>query len=182
MPRNGKIVTDTSYHTIGPLSFVNQWNDTVNESLLKDKVSIASCFHVTSQTKVDTLLETALDSVNHVLGKTSDFYIISYSVDPAIETPEVLKQYCENKDVVGSNWYFLTGQSPDSLYRFLRYNYLITASRDTSGIEPGAFVHSSQIVLVDRKQRIRGYYDVTKKEHTAKLINDAKQLLKEMPF
>lgn len=179
--RNGKMVLDTVYHTIGSFAFVNQRNDTVDESILKNKVSVASCFHSTFQTRVDTLLESALDSVNRVFGKTSDFYIISYTVDPVFDTPGVLKKYYENKQVVGDNWYFLTGQSPDSLYRFLRYNYLIVADRDTTGGESGGFIHSEQIVLVDRKQRIRGFYDGTKREHVGKLINDAKILLNEKP-
>ncbi len=175
------MVLDTVYHTVGPFTFVNQRNDTVDESILKNKVSIGSCFHSTFQTKVDTLLESTLDSVNRTFGNRSDFYIISYTVDPVFDTPRKLKKYYENKQVVGDNWYFLTGQSPDSLYRFLRYNYLIVANRDTSGSEPGGFIHSEQIVLVDRKQRIRGFYDGTKIEHLSKLISDAKILLNEKP-
>ncbi|RYD98065.1 MAG: SCO family protein [Sphingobacteriales bacterium] len=179
--RNGKTSMDTIYHTIGPFSFVNQLNDTVDNNTLKHKVFITSCFHSTFQTKTDTLLEVALDSVHRMLGQVPDFYIISYTIDPAFDTPEVLQKYCQNKHIVGKNWHFLTGQSTDSLYRFLRYKYFLVADRDTASVATGGFIHSNQIVLVDRRQRIRGFYDVAKKANINQLINDAKILLEEEP-
>ncbi len=179
MIRNGKASMDTVYHTIGPFSFLNQFNDTVDDNTLKHKVFIVSCFHSTFQTKTDTLLEITLDSIHSILGSEPDFYIISQTVDPAFDTPDILHKYCENKNITGKNRYFLTGQSADSIYGFLRYKYLLLAERDTTNMENGGFIHSDKIVLIDRQQRIRGYYDGTDMKHVGQLINDAKTLLQE---
>lgn len=176
---NGKQSIDTVYHTIGPFAFLNQFNDTVDDNTLKHKVFIISCFHSTFQTKTDTLLEVTLDSVHRILGNEPDFYIISQTIDPAFDTPDILRKYCENKNITGKNRYYLTGQSADSIYRFLRYKYFLLAERDTTNMENGGFIHSDKIVLIDRQQRIRGYYDGTDIKHVGQLINDAKTLLQE---
>ena len=174
---NGKERIETENHTIGEFSFLNQFNDTVDNNTLKNKVFIVSCFHSTFQTKADTLVKMTLDSIYNILGELPDFYILYQTVDPVYDTPEILRQYCELHQITGKNRYFLTGQQPDSLYKFLRYKYLIVAERDTANMATGGFLHSNQIILVDRQQRIRGFYDGTQTVHIGKLVTDIKTLL-----
>jgi len=42
-------------------------------------------------------------------------------------------------------------------------------------------VHSTRIVLVDRRGQIRGYYDATEADAVTKLVADTNHLLHEQP-
>ena len=55
---------------------------------------------------------------------------------------------------------------------------LAVADRDSSNPEP---LHSTRMILVDRRGQIRGYYDATTADAITKLLADANHLLKEQP-
>ena len=175
--KNGTEVIDSIYQTVGPFSFINQFNDTVSDKTLLGKVFLFTCFHTSFQTQLDTLLEKALDTAHAEIGNSKDFHLISLTLDPTHDTPAVLKTYWDRKNIAGKNWSFLTGLTPDSLYNYIKYKYRLTAIRDTGSIkENGGIIHDDKIVLVDKQQRIRGYYKTTQ---TRQLIEDAKTLLNE---
>jgi protein SCO1/2 len=53
------------------------------------------------------------------------------------------------------------------------------ASAIVDSTEPGGFVHSGGLILIDKKRRVRGIYDGTNADETDKLINDIKRLKNE---
>jgi protein SCO1/2 len=55
--------------------------------------------------------------------------------------------------------------------------YLLSAQEDPGA--PGGFDHSGSIALIDRKRRIRGFYDGTDPKKVDLLIKDIAILLKE---
>jgi protein SCO1/2 len=59
-----------------------------------------------------------------------------------------------------------------------RYGYLVNALEDDG--TPEGFLHSELIVLVDKKGRIRGYFDGTNPSEVKKMINDIKLLKTEI--
>jgi cytochrome oxidase Cu insertion factor (SCO1/SenC/PrrC family) len=101
-----------------------------------------------------------------------DVLLLSMTVDPAHDTPEVLAQYAERAGA-GAGWLFATGDK-DALYRLaiegFRLGVQEAAPGDTAG--DGPFLHSSHFVLVDRANRVRGYYDSTDAEALARLRRD----------
>ena len=50
--------------------------------------------------------------------------------------------------------------------------------RSSSNPEP---LHSTRMILVDRRGQIRGYYDATTADAITKLLADTNHLLKEQP-
>lgn len=109
-----------------------------------------------------------------VLPAASETRLVSFSVDPDNDTPEVLQDYAQRYQA-GDRWYFLTG-ARDELYRLIREGFQL-------GVEPGAgsarepIAHSTRFVLVDREGRIRGYYESTDRASMAKLVKDLRSLL-----
>jgi protein SCO1 len=55
----------------------------------------------------------------------------------------------------------------------------MAASED--GGDEGQPVHSTRMVLVDRRGEIRGYYDATEADAITRLLADANHLLKDQP-
>jgi len=86
-----------------------------------------------------------------------DAHLVSVSVDPRTDTPEVLRAYGERFHADPARWSFLTGEesSVDSLARSVQ---LARAPDDLAPI--GMHVaHATRIVVVDARSRVRGYYD-----------------------
>jgi protein SCO1/2 len=87
--------------------------------------------------------------------------LLSFSVTPDIDTPEVLKAYAQQKGVDDSRWNLLTGDKKE-IYNLARRSYLVV-QEDGNGDEHD-MIHTENFVLIDKQRRIRGYYDGTQRE------------------
>ena len=79
--------------------------------------------------------------------------LVSFSVDPAEDTPPVLAAYAKTHGAAPSMWYFLTG--PVATLQMLDRDAFKLGNIDAT------MQHSTRFVLVDRQGRIRGYYDTS---------------------
>jgi protein SCO1/2 len=105
-----------------------------------------------------------------------DLLILSHSIDPEHDTPQVLNKYAQDLGVDGDQWIFLTGQK-EKIYEIGQKSYMVTAKADQSA--EGGYIHSGAFILVDKDKRVRGMYDGTTEEGTEKLISDIQKLLGE---
>ena len=99
--------------------------------------------------------------------------LVSFSVDPTHDTPEVLREYATHFGA-DARWLFVTGDR-DALYRLIGAGFrLSVADRpETPGADPGDLVtHSDRFVLVDAAGRIRGYYHGTDADAVPMLLRD----------
>jgi protein SCO1/2 len=103
---------------------------------------------------------------------TSDWMMLSFTVDPERDTVETLAAYAKAKGVQTAQWKFLTGNK-DSLYHLaINFFKLPSIDMETDSV-PEPFVHSEKLVLLDKDGFIRGYYDGTDTFSVNKLMNDA---------
>lgn len=140
---------------------------------------VLSCPRMTAQM---ARLRTALPA-------STGLRLVSFSVDPDFDTPEVLRRYAEGFRITGRDWLLLTG--PRGAIRELCVGGFKLGldeapaapepgSAQPGGAQPGeAIVHSTRFVLVDRAGRIRGYYEGFQSESFARLERDARTLLAE---
>jgi cytochrome oxidase Cu insertion factor (SCO1/SenC/PrrC family) len=106
-----------------------------------------------------------------------DLRLVSFSVDPDWDTPQVLTEYARTFGADRSRWLFLTGDK-QQIYRLAREGFRLgTLEADPSKEMP--ILHSSQLVLVDRNGLIRGYYDCTDDVALQKLPRDVERVLAE---
>ena len=110
--------------------------------------------------------------------KTTDVHLVSFTVDPEKDTPEVLRDYSGKLHAQPGRWDFLTG-SKAALYDLSRNGFKLGISDGSE--ETGVPVHSTRMVLVDRKGVIRGYYDALSPDGVTKVLADASHLLREQP-
>jgi len=172
---DGEEVVDTVYSTIPPFSFVNQDGDTVSEKMIEGKIYITDFFFTTCPTICPVMKRQMIKVFNDIKGKP-DVMILSHSIDPEHDTPQVLKKYAQDLGIEGKQWQFLTGQK-EKIYEIGQQSYLATAKEDKSA--EGGYIHSGAFILVDKEKRVRGMYDGTTEEGTQKLIADIKVLQEE---
>ena len=106
----------------------------------------------------------------------TDVRLVSISVDPAHDTPEVLNAYAESFEIDPERWRLLTGET-DAVMELVREGFGLSAvpvppEELTEDMEEIA--HSDRIALVDRGGRLIGFYDSTEEERMAALVGEAK--------
>jgi protein SCO1/2 len=104
-----------------------------------------------------------------VAGGTDPIRLVSFTVDPEHDTPEVLREYA-TRAKAGPNWLFLTGD-PTRIAQVLRSGFKVAFADD--GPPESRVTHSDRFVLVDRRLQIRGYYHGTDQTEVDRLATDA---------
>jgi len=105
--------------------------------------------------------------------------LVSFTVDPEFDTPEVLKKYAENYGAMPEVWHFLRGDKT-AVFNLSEKGFFLAAG-DGKDDPDHAIFHSSRIVLVDARGRIRGYYDSEGPKVKDSLLKDIATLLREEP-
>jgi protein SCO1 len=169
---NGNTVIDTVYHQVGGFLLLDADSLPVSDAITKDKYYVA-CFFFTNCKTICPKMTGQLMRVQYQFKEDNDVVILSHTVDPDFDTPSVLKAYAKTNTATPGKWYFLTGDKK-TIYDLARSSYFISVSKGDGGVDD--FIHSEQLVLVDKNKHIRGYYDGTDKYDVDKLIGDIKLL------
>ena len=165
-------------HTIGDFSFQNQNNETITNNDIEGKVFVAEYFFTTCLS-ICPIMNAEMQRVYEKYKSQDDFVVLSFTVDPDVDTVAQMKKYAERHDA-GNKWHFLTGNK-DELYSLARKSFFVLKPAEAQNIgDAGSdFIHTNNFVLVDRQRRIRGYYDGTKPTSVDSLMVDIGRLLKE---
>ncbi len=172
---DGKEVTDTIYNVIPTFTFTNQYGDTVTEKIVKDKIYVTD-FFFTSCPTICPVMKRQMLKVYKEFKDNPDVMILSHTIDPEHDTPQVLNKFAKDLGVEGKQWQFLTGPK-EKIYEIGQKSYLSAAQEDRTA--EGGFLHSGAFILIDKEKHIRGMYDGTTEEGTQKLIQGIKSLLEE---
>jgi protein SCO1 len=166
----------SSYGTVPNFELVNQDAQPFGSPQLSGKIWIAD-FIFTSCPGPCPIISTRMSELQKPLAK-SDVHLISFSVDPEKDTPEVLRTYADKLRKEPLRWDFLTG--PRAVIASLSRDGFKLGLSDGETSESGP-VHSTRFVLVDRRGTIRGYYDALAPDGVTKLLADTNHLLREQP-
>jgi len=141
-----------------------------NSKILAGKVWVADFIYTTCPGPCPRMTS-QMHEVQDAIGDLADVNLVSFTVDPAHDTPSVLAEYAKAHGAAPSRWYFLTGSLPA----------LQTLDRDVFklGDLNASLEHSTRFVLVDRQSRIRGYYDTSEPGAIPKIIEGIHALARE---
>lgn len=106
--------------------------------------------------------------VQTMLGDLAGVKLVSFTVDPERDTPEVLAAYGKRMKADPARWTFLTGPM-EELHKLKREAFLL-------GNVSGNLDHSTRFVLVDRECKVRGYYDSSEPAGIETLVRDIRRL------
>lgn len=112
-----------------------------------------------------------MHDVQDAIAKMPDVKLVSFTVDPATDTPPVLAQYAKVHGASAAHWYFLTGPV-DTLQKLDRDAFKL-------GNVDATLQHSTRFVLVDRQGHIRGYYETSEASAIPKVIADVYELARQ---
>lgn len=166
-------------HKIGDFSFLNQNNEEITQAFVKNKVFVAEYFFTTCGS-ICPIMNKQMKRVQAAYSDNEGLKILSFTVNPEIDTVEQMKRYALEHKADDHQWQFLTGNK-EKLYALARKSFFVLkpAEAENLGDAGSDFIHTNNFVLVDRKRRIRGYYDGTSKTSVDSLIHDIGRLLEE---
>ena len=168
--------TVSSYGIVPSFQLINQNGQSFGSAQLAGKIWIADFVYTTCPGPCP-MISSRMSELQKPLEKT-DLHLVSFSVDPDKDTPQVLRGYAEKLQADPARWDFLTGPK-SAIYKLSHDGFKLAVSDGSA--EQGIPVHSTRMVLVDRHGQIRGYYDATEPEAITKLLADTNHLLREQP-
>jgi protein SCO1/2 len=176
--------TDSTFHSIPDFSFVNQSGDTITQEDYRENVYVANFIFTTCPT-ICPVMTFQMRRIQQKFETFPNFKMLSHSVNPDYDTPEILLEYANKMEADTNNWNFVTG-TKESIYAMAPY-YFVSAMQDD--LADGGFLHSEYFVLVDKEGRIRarddddgnnmGVYDGTSDYEVGLLIDDLKVVMAE---
>lgn len=154
---------------------VNQDNQSFGMEQLRGTIWIAD-FVYTSCPGPCPMISSRMSEVQKPL-KGTEVKLVTFSVDPQHDTPTVLRDYAARLNAEPGRWNFLTGDK-GTIYRLARDGFKLATMDDSQGPGP---IHSTRMVLVDRRGSIRGYYDALEADTVTRLLADTHHLLQDQP-
>src|SRR5690606_20045115 len=145
----------------------NQNGKKITQEDYNDKIYVADFFFTTCQT-ICPIMTDNMVKIQEKLKNDNEILLLSHTVTPEIDTVAQLKKYALEKGVNDSKWNLVTGDKKE-IYNLARKSYLVAKDVPYSDND---LVHTENFVLVDKKKRIRGFYDGTDSESIEKLLED----------
>ena len=191
-----KEVTDVDRHQVGKkkaemmtigkapkFSFTDQHGNIISNATFKDKVYVLDFIFTTCPSICPIMTKNMVTVQNAFNNKPIG--IVSITINPENDTPEVLKAYAEEYGVTNPDWHFLTGDK-ETIYKLANEGFNLYAGQGDQF--EGGFEHSGMFALIDkdgnivcRKDNFGNpivYYDGIEPEGIEMLISDIQQLLK----
>ena len=162
------------YWPIPEFTLTERSGQPLHSSDLTGKVWVADFFY-TSCPGPCPALTSRFSEVQKALGDASEVRLVSISVDPAKDTPDVLKVYAD-RFKAGPNWYFCTGDK-DAIAKLAHDGFKLPIAEGTP--ESGPITHTTRLILVDKTGTARGFYEGTTEEGVRDIVRDIRRLLDE---
>ncbi|MBI2940241.1 MAG: SCO family protein [Chloroflexi bacterium] len=119
----------------------------------------------------------------------SQVQLLSFTVDPARDTPPVLRDYAARYQADPAVWRFLTGPEDELVPLIVQGFHLgvealppreaTPGGHEAGGAahQPAEVMHSNRFLLIDRQWRVRAYYDGRALD-AEQVVGDIRQLLR----
>jgi protein SCO1/2/putative membrane protein len=170
-----------SAFSLGDFELVERSGRAVTDAELADRVWVAS-FIFTHCPLSCPRITSVMKGLQGKLAGTN-VQLVSISVDPERDTPEVLSEYARRYGADPTRWWFLTGPQAD-IARLITQGFKLGLARATPEEEQAGaetITHSERLALVDRGNRVVALFDSTDPARIVALAAEAARLDRRAP-
>jgi protein SCO1 len=158
---------------VGSFNLRDQANRPVSAETLRGTVWAAAFFFTRCPTICPRITRRMRDLQEQASKDGVKLQLVSFSVDPDNDTPEVLSAYAKQYGANLATWRFLTGDLEVVRKTSEQGFKLALDGKPTPGAEHLGLFHGSHLVLVDRTSAIRGYYRTSEDSQMTQILKDA---------
>ena len=158
-----------------PFELINERGERFGSADLRGKAWVAN-FIFTRCPTVCPVLTRKMASLQPIAKEAgSALHLVSFSVDPEFDRPDVLRAYAAKVGADPARWTFLTGDAAAVRATVLE-GFKVSIGRRGSPEDVAGIFHGTHFVLVDGEGRVRGYYASEDVEAVDKLRRDMAQM------
>jgi protein SCO1/2 len=155
------------YGAVPHFTLTDSYGQAFDSNVLKGKVWVVD-FIYTNCPGPCPRMTSQMHKVEQKMAKNDNVRFVSFSVDPARDTPPVLNDFAQRFGGPTPHWYFLTG-APATLHKLARNVFMV-------GDLVGVMDHSTKFVVVDKTGQIRGFYSTFDPQGISSLLDDVNAL------
>ena len=164
------------FGAVPEFSLTDQFGRDYGSEQLRGRVWIAN-FIFTRCPTICPRFSKKMAEVQHRSRHAADsLHLVSFSVDPEYDTPEVLLAYSKGYRASPRIWTFLTG-GLEAIEKVVVQGLKSAMGNDGVDGNIGGIFHGSHFVLIGPNMQIRGYYHAEDEDVTDRLMQHAHQLL-----
>jgi len=154
------------FHKIPSFSFKNQLGNDITNKTLEGSIYVAN-FFFTSCPNICLQLTSNMRELQELYADDDSIKLLSHTVMPSVDTIEILKEYGELQNIDPKKWYLVTGEK-EKIYDLARDAYFADDLYKQTN-DKNRFVHTENLMLVDKKGHIRGVYKGTQPEEIKRI-------------
>lgn len=174
---NSNKIPNSKNWDIEEFTFIDQQENNFSKEDLKGKVWVTD-FIFTSCESVCLPMTYNMSKLQKMLKDEGiqNVELVSFSVDPEVDKPDVLKAYGDRFNVDYKNWHFLTGYTQKEIEQFARENFktIVVKPENTDQV-----THGTDFYLVDQNGKVVQSYTGLQQIPFDDIIKDIKILQKE---
>ena len=164
------------YGKVGEFSLVTQHGKPLRPADLRGTPWVAAFMFTRCPTICPRITARMLALQQQARADDVKLRLVSFSVDPEHDSPEVLKRYATLHRIDQSNWFFATGDMA-AIQRTSEQSFKLALDQQQGAdVNPSEVLHGSHLVLVDGDGTIRGYYRSEAETTIEELLRDVRRL------
>lgn len=152
-----------------PFTLTDRTGRTVTDSELAGKFLVVN-FAFTSCSLKCRAVNDRMADIQRLVVREPDIQLISLSVDPHTDTPSALAKFADSFGADTNRWLFLTGDKLQ-MYRLIEASF-ISRSPELTGLVPGGFAHTDNIMLVDPRGHVWASFNGLKTNVAAAVMSE----------
>ena len=160
------------YGQVPPFEFEDRFENRFGMENLKGKINVIDFIFTRCKGPCPTMA-IYMSDLYQLYSHSDKVQFVSISVDPAYDTPEILRQYARQLGVNDNRWRFIRNDSVSRVAELCEGGFMLAADDLPGG-------HTTKFILVDHLGRIRSYHDGTDETHIRRLKENIMILAKDL--
>lgn len=171
-----KEVSNPITDRIEMFEMTDQNNTTYSSNQLEEKVWLANFIFTSCKTICPPMTMHLKELQQQLEEKQIDVEIVSFSVDPTVDSPKKLKEFITKFQVKEDNWHLMTGYTQKYINDFAKNNFhtLVDKPENTTQV-----IHGTNLYLVDKNGILKKSYDGVQNPPYEEIIEDIQNLLND---
>ncbi|MDF0725721.1 SCO family protein [Cytobacillus sp. S13-E01] len=158
---------------LGDFSFRNQDGDDFGLEELNGKVWVANFIFTNCETVCSPMTAHMAKLQGMIEDEGLKAEIVSFSVDPEVDKPKVLKGFASKFDADLTNWHFLTGYSQAEIEAYALENFKTLVQKPKGNDQVN---HGTSFYVVDKSGVVKQSYSGVSDTPYDQMIKDIKSL------
>jgi len=154
-------------------SYVNQDGESFGSEDLSGKVWVADFIFTNCETVCPPMTAHMAKLQQALKDQDVDAELVSFSVDPEVDTPDALKEFAQKFDADFSNWHFLTGYSQSEIETFAKDSFQTLVQKPQNEDQ---VLHGTSFYIVDKSGNIVESYSGVESPPYSEMVEKIKDL------